>query len=125
MCVATDGTGFLAVWQGVPEKSDSFQGYAAAVSPDGKVGATLREVLEVARGSGSIAAAPSFVGGTNPAVPGAQGAPQQPPQFIAAEVAADRRITFRVYAPRAQAAEPDSPEPVVPEMRPAVTWLPV
>ena len=30
-------------------------------------------------------------------------APQAPPQFTSTEVAADRRITFRVFAPRAQA----------------------
>ena len=37
------------------------------------------------------------------AVPGGRGAAQQPPQFTSAEVSADRRITFRVFAPRAQA----------------------
>ena len=37
-----------------------------------------------------------------PAAPGPQGAAQAP-QFTAAEVASDRRITFRVFAPRAQA----------------------
>jgi hypothetical protein len=39
--VASDGTGFLIVWQGVPEKADSFQGYAATVSLDGKAGAAI------------------------------------------------------------------------------------
>ena len=39
-----------------------------------------------------------------PAAAGGRGAAQAPPpQFTPAEVAADRRITFRVYAPRAQA----------------------
>jgi enterochelin esterase-like enzyme len=37
------------------------------------------------------------------AVPGGRGAAQAPPQFPSAEVAADRRIAFRVFAPRAQA----------------------
>jgi enterochelin esterase family protein len=38
------------------------------------------------------------------AVPGGRGAAQAPPpQFTSAEVAADRSITFRVFAPRAQA----------------------
>ena len=38
------------------------------------------------------------------AAPGGRGAAQaQPPQFTSAEVAADGRITFRVFAPRAQA----------------------
>jgi len=37
------------------------------------------------------------------AAPGGQGAAQAPPQFTSAEVAADRHITFRVFAPRAQA----------------------
>jgi len=36
------------------------------------------------------------------AVPGGRGAQQAPPQFTSVEVAADGRITFRVYAPRAQ-----------------------
>src|SRR5512145_3013257 len=36
-----------------------------------------------------------------PAVPGGRGGAQ--PQFTSAEVSADRRITFRVFAPRAQA----------------------
>ena len=37
------------------------------------------------------------------AVPGGRGAAQAPPQFTSAEVTADGRITFRVFAPRAQA----------------------
>ena len=37
------------------------------------------------------------------AVPGGRGAAQAPPQFVSAEVAADGRITFRVFAPRAAA----------------------
>jgi enterochelin esterase-like enzyme len=37
------------------------------------------------------------------AMPGGRGAQQAPPQFVSAEVSADRHITFRVFAPRAQA----------------------
>ena len=37
------------------------------------------------------------------AVPAGRGAAQSPPQFTSAEITADRRITFRVFAPRAQA----------------------
>jgi enterochelin esterase family protein len=37
------------------------------------------------------------------AVPGGRGAQQAPPQFASAEIAADGRLTFRVFAPRAQA----------------------
>ena len=37
------------------------------------------------------------------AVPGGRGAAQAPPQFASTEVSADRHVTFRVFAPRAQA----------------------
>ena len=37
------------------------------------------------------------------AVPSGRGGAEPPPQFTSAEVSADRRITFRIFAPRAQA----------------------
>jgi enterochelin esterase-like enzyme len=49
-------------------------------------------------------------------VPGAQG-PAQAPQFTPAEVAADRRITFRVFAPRAQAVRVSGGD--IPDLTPA------
>ena len=52
-----------------------------------------------------------------PAAPGPQGAAQAP-QFTAAEVASDRRITFRVFAPRAQAVRLAAGD--IPGLTPAV-----
>lgn len=36
--VASDGKGFVVVWQGLSGDETAYRGYAAAVSPDGKVG---------------------------------------------------------------------------------------
>jgi len=56
-----------------------------------------------------------------PAAPAAQGARQLPPQFISAEVAPNRRITFRVYAPRAQAARLSAGD--IPGLTPATSAM--
>jgi enterochelin esterase family protein len=55
------------------------------------------------------------------AAPGGRGAAQPPPQFTPAEVTADRHITFRVYAPRAQAVRLSGGD--IPGMTPAVTAM--
>ena len=53
--------------------------------------------------------------------PPAQSTAQPPPQFISAEVAGDRRISFRVFAPRAEAVRLAAGD--IPGMTPAVAAM--